>query len=220
MAHRIRMAQWLVTGGLLLAASSASAQEGALFKNLFEGTFGGKGDNDIEYRQRPPLVVPPASTLPRPQDEPASRSAAWPNDPDVAGRRAAKRNAQLPATEREKYKENQRPLLSQEEIRRGRLPGQAVGNQEFISSRTYDENIGPIVIGRQMAAKRDADSLAKLQYGTEPERKFLYEPPAGYRKPAGSAPIGLGQVDTSREDQQALGQLEFATGQQGPRVGH
>ena len=173
MAHRIRMAQWLVTGGVLLAASSASAQEGVLFKNLLENVFGGKGGNDIEYRQRPPLVVPPASTLPRPQDEPAARSAAWPNDPDVANRRAANKNALLPATEREKFKENQRPLLSQEEIRRGRLTGQAVGGKEFVGSRTYDENIAPIRTGREMAARRDEDAMAKLVYGTEPERQYL-----------------------------------------------
>jgi hypothetical protein len=218
MAHRIRMAQWLMAGGMLLAAaSSASAQEGVLFKNLLENVFGGKGDNDIEYRQRPPLVVPPASTLPRPQDESVARSAAWPNDPDVAARRADKKNALLPATQREKYRENERPLLSQDEIRRGRLAGQAAGNKEFQGSRSYDENIGPIRIGRDMAARRDEDAAAKLVYGSEPERKYLYEPPTGYRRPAGSAPLGPGQSGP-REDTQAIGQREFVTGQRPPTI--
>lgn len=217
MAHRIRMAQWLVTGGLLLAASSASAQEGVLFKNLFEGVFGGK-DNDIEYRQRPPLVVPPASTLPRPQDEASTRSAAWPNDPDVANRRAANQNTLLPATQRERYKENQRPLLTQQEIRAGRLAGQAAGNKDIVNSRTYDETIGPIRIGRDMAARRDADNVANLAYGTEPERQYLYEPPPGYRRPAGTAPLGPG-LGSLREDTQAIGQREFAAGLPAPTTG-
>jgi hypothetical protein len=217
MAHRIRMAQWLMAGGVLLAAaSSASAQEGVLFKNLLENVFGGK-DNDIEYRQRPPLVVPPASTLPRPQEEASTRNAAWPNDPDVAARRADKQNALLPSTQREKWKENQRPLLSQEEIRRGRLAGQAAGNKEFQGSRSYDENIGPIRIGREMAARRDEDAASKLVYGTEPERQYLYEPPPGYRRPAGSAPLGPGQSGP-REDTQAIGQREFVTGQRPPTI--
>lgn len=216
MAHRIRMAQWLVSGGVLLAASSASAQEGALFKNLMEGVWGGK-DNNIEYRQRPPLVVPPASTLPRPQEGAGTRNAAWPNDPDVAARRAANRNALLPATQAEKYRENQRPLLSQEELRRGRLAGQAVGNKEFQTSATYDENIGPIRIGREMAARRTEESANQLVYGTEPERKFLYEPPPGYRRPAGSAPLGPGR-GAPREDTQAIGQREFVAGQPMPTI--
>jgi hypothetical protein len=218
MARRIRVTHCLLAGGLLLAASPALAQEGVLFKNLMENVFGGRGNSDIEYRQRPPLVVPPASTLPRPQEEPVGRSAAWPNDPDVAKRRAANQNALLPATQREKYKENQRPLLSQEEIRRGRLPGQAVGNKEFAGSRTYDENIGPIRIGRDMAARRDEQAIANLQYGTEPERQYLFEPPAGYRRPAGTAPVGPGRSGP-REDTQALGQREFAAGLPAPTVG-
>lgn len=216
MAHRIRVAQWLVTGGLALAASSASAQEGALFKNLMEGVFG-RSENEIEYRQRPPLVVPPASTLPRPQEGGSARNAAWPNDPDVEARRAAGRNALLPATQREKYRENQRPLLSQEELRRGRLAGQAAGNKEFQNTATFDENIGPIRIGKEMAARRTQESADQLVYGTEPERKFLYEPPVGYRRPAGSAPLGPGR-SAPREDLQAIGQREFVTGQKPPSI--
>lgn len=216
MAHRNRIAQWLVASGVLLAASSASAQEGALFKNLMEGVFGG-GGNDIEYRERPPLVVPPASTLPRPQEPASTRNAAWPNDPDVEARRAANRNTLLPATQREKYRENQRPLLSQEELRRGRLAGQAVGNKEFQTSATYDENIGPIRIGKEMAARRTQESADQLIYGTEPERKFLYEPPVGYRRPAGTAALGPGR-SAPREDTQAIGQREFVTGQRPPTI--
>jgi hypothetical protein len=216
MAHRNRIAQWLVASGVLLAASSASAQEGALFKNLMEGVFGGK-DGNIEYRERPPLVVPPASTLPRPQEPASTRNAAWPNDPDVAARRAAGRNSLLPATEREKYRENQRPLLSQEELRRGRLAGQAVGNKEFQTTATFDENIGPIRIGKEMAARRTQESADQLVYGTEPERKFLYEPPVGYRRPAGTAPLGPGRA-APREDTQAIGQREFVSGQKPPTI--
>jgi hypothetical protein len=210
------MTHWLVAGGALLAASQASAQEGVLFKNLMENVFGG-GKNDIEYRQRPPLVVPPASTLPRPQEEPAMRGAAWPNDPDVERRRAENQNARLPATQREKWQENQRPLLSQEEIRRGRLPGQAAGGKEFAGSRTFDENIGPIRIGRDLAARRDEQATANLIYGSEPERQYLYEPPPGYRRPAGTAPLGPGRSGP-REDTQAIGQREFVTGQPAPTI--
>ncbi len=43
MAQRIRVTHLLLAGGLVLAAGPAFAQEGMLFKNLMEGTFGGGG---------------------------------------------------------------------------------------------------------------------------------------------------------------------------------
>jgi hypothetical protein len=214
MALRIVATRWLLAGGLIMAVSPALAQEGMLFKNLMEGVIGNKRDNDIEYRQRPPLVVPPGSALPRPQEPASTRNAAWPNDPDVARRRAERDQALVPATEREKYKDNQRPLLSQEELRKGRVAGRDGRNLPYLStqeSKTFDENIGPILQGRDLAARKNADDLANLNYGTEPERKYLYEPPVGYRMPAGTAPVGPGR-GAPREDTQSSGQKEFVQG--------
>jgi hypothetical protein len=218
MALRTVATHLLMAGGLLVAASPAFAQEGILFKNLMEGVIGGKANNDIEYRQRPPLVVPPASTLPRPQEPASSRTAAWPNDPDVARRRAERDQALVPATEREKYKDNQRPLLSQDELRKGRVAGRD-GSRYLPTqqSKTFDENIGPIQVGRDLAARRNEDDLASLTYGSEPERKYLYEPPVGYRMPAGTAPVGPGRGGP-REDTQATGQKEFAQGLPAPTL--
>src|SRR5262249_2219667 len=53
-------------------------------------------ESEIEYRERAPLVVPPSRNLPPPQAEaPAARSAAWPKDPDVKGRKQAAEKAKL-----------------------------------------------------------------------------------------------------------------------------
>lgn len=221
MAHRIRVTHWLVAGGLLLATSPAFAQEGMLFKNLMEGVIGNKPNADIDYRQRPPLVVPPNSQLPRPQDPASTRNAAWPNDPDVVRRKAEDARALIPATERERYKDNQRPLLSQEELQRGRVAGRDVRSNQPPAqsqvSKTFDEMIGPIRTGRDIASQKSADDLASLNYGSEPDRKYLFEPPTGYRRPAGTAPVGPG-VGAPREDTQALGQKEFAQGLPMPTV--
>ncbi len=220
MAHRARAIRILLAGSFALAAFPAAAQEGVLFQNIMRnlGVGGGPTDNDIEYRERPPLVVPPGSALPRPHDAAAERSAAWPNDPDVAARRAAASESFFPATQREKYRDNQRPLLSQEELRRGRVEGRdgrAAPAPQV--SKTYEENIGPIRIGRELAARSNADDLSNLQYGSEPQRRYLYEPPTGYRRPAGTAPLGPGR-NGPREDTQAIGQKEFAQGLPAPRV--
>ncbi|WP_439497121.1 hypothetical protein [Bosea sp. (in: a-proteobacteria)] len=213
MAHRARAIRTLLAGSLLLAALPAAAQEGMLFQKVLRsmGVMPGEGP-DIEYRQRPPLVVPPSSALPRPQDPASERTAAWPNDPDVAARRAAAEDTFLPATRREKYRENQRPLLSQEEIRRGRLPGQGSGPGPSRGSDTYEENIGPIRVGKELASRQSADDTSKLVYGSEPQRRHLSDPPTGYRLPAGSAPLGPGR-DGPREDRsESTGQKEFAQG--------
>ncbi|RDJ22381.1 hypothetical protein DWF00_24555 [Bosea caraganae] len=212
MAYRNRIPQLVVAGGLLLAASPAFAQEGMLFQRLMQGVMGNSEDN-IDYRQRPPLVVPPSSALPRPQDPASTRNAAWPNDPDVAARREAARNSLIP-TENEKYRNN--PMLSQQELRRGRtLQQQSAGNITTEELNNYNNQIAPIRIGRDLASQRNQDDLSKLTYGSEPARQLLTEPPTGYRRPVGSAPLGPGQSGPV-EDRQAVGQLEFVTGQKPP----
>lgn len=212
MAYRNRIPQLFVAGGLLLAASPAFAQEGVLFQRLMQGMMGSSEDN-IDYRERPPLVVPPSSALPRPQDPASTRNAAWPNDPDVAARREAARSALVPA-ENEKYRNN--PMLSQQELRRGRtLRQQSAGNVTTEDHSNYNNQIAPIRIGRELASQRNQAAEDTLTYGSEPQRRLLSEPPTGYRRPAGNAPLGPGRSGPE-EDKQAVGQLEFVTGQKPP----
>jgi hypothetical protein len=207
MAHRA--SRLLLAGGLLLAASPAFAQEGMLFKNLMEGVIGKRGGEDIEYRERPPLVVPPGSALPRPQEPASARTAAWPNDPDVARRREAAEARILPFTESEKTRNN--AWLNQTELRRGpaaRATGRPVVVEELSNS---NNQIEPIRRAKEEAARRGQEDLAQLNYGSEPPRRLLTEPPVGYRRPAGSAPVGPGQSGP-QEDKQAVGQREFLIG--------
>jgi hypothetical protein len=207
MAHRA--SRLLLAGGLLLAASPAFAQEGMLFKNLMEGVIGKRGGDDIEYRERPPLVVPPGSALPRPQEPASARTAAWPNDPDVARRREAAENRILPFTESEKTRNN--AWLNQTELRRGPAP-RAAGRPVVVEELSNSNNqIEPIRRAKEEAARRGQEDLAQLNYGSEPPRRLLSEPPVGYRRPAGSAPVGPGQGGP-QEDKQAVGQREFLLG--------
>lgn len=211
MAYRNRTAQLLLAGGVLLAASPAFAQEGMLFQRLMQGVMG-KSEDNIDYRQRPPLVVPPSSALPRPQDPAGERNAAWPNDPDVAARREAARASLVPV-QNPNYRNN--PMLSQQELRRGRTlrnNGAPVTTEEH---NNYNNQIQPIRIGRELASRQNKDDLSKLTYGSEPPRQTLSEPPVGYRRPAGTAPLGPGQTGPE-EDKQAVGQREFVTGQKPP----
>jgi len=209
MAQRIRATHLLLAGGLVLAAQPAFAQEGMLFKNLLEGTFGGKSSgDDIDYRARPPLVVPPNSTLPRPQDPASTRNAAWPNDPDIQ-RRQDEAN-RPPYALSEKARNN--PMLSQEELRRGRTARGEAAPAISEEHGNYNNQIQPIRIGRDLASRRNQESKEQLTYGSEPQRRLLTEPPTGYRMPAGTAALGPGQGGPV-EDKQAVGQREFVTGQ-------
>lgn len=209
MALRDRARYLLLAGGLLLATSPALAQEGILFQNLMKGVIGNSPGEDIDYRQRPPLVVPPGSTLPRPQEPSSTRNGAWPNDPDVAKRRAETAASRVPNTDNEKFRNN--PMLSQQELRRGRTSRDGGAPVVAEDHNNYNNQIGPIRIGRDMAARKNQTELDTLSYGEEPPRRTLSEPPVGYRRPAGSAALGPG-VRGPQEDRQAVGQREFLTG--------
>lgn len=207
MAHRA--SHLLLAGSLLLATSPAFAQEGMLFKNLMEGVIGKRGGDDIEYRERPPLVVPPGSALPRPQEPASARSASWPNDPDVSRRKAAASATVLPFTENQNTRNN--TWLNRGELNRGpnaRTAGRPVITEEHSN---FNNQIDPIRRGREEAARRGQEDLAQLNYGSEPPRRLLTEPPVGYRRPAGTAPVGPG-VSGPREDRQAVGQREYLLG--------
>ncbi len=208
MAERIRVTHLLLAGSLVLAAQPAFAQEGMLFKNLMEGTFGRGEGADIDYRARPPLVVPPSSALPRPQEAGSARNAAWPQDPDVQRRKDAANPR--PYVPNDTSRNN--PLLSQEDLRRGRTARGEAAPVITEEHNNYNNQIQPIRIGRDIAARRNQTAESTLTYGTEPPRRVLTEPPTGYRMPAGTAPVGPGLAGPV-EDKQAVGQREFLTGQ-------
>lgn len=207
MAERIRVTHLLLAGGLVLAAQPAFAQEGMLFKNLFEGAFGKSAGSDIDYRARPPLVVPPSSALPRPQDSAEARNTAWPNDPDVQRRKDDANPRPYVLTE----KARQNPLLSQEELRRGRISRGEEAPVIAEDQTNYNNQIQPIRIGRDLASRRNQSAESTLTYGSEPPRRLLTEPPTGYRMPAATAKLGPGRGGPV-EDKQAVGQREFVTG--------
>lgn len=208
MAKRIRVAHLLIAGGLVLTASPAFAQDGMLFKNLMEGVLGKGGDPDIDYRARAPLVVPPNSNLPPPQQAASERNAAWPNDPDVLRRKEeASTPVYIPALGLQN-----RQTMSPQEIRRGRTTArQPTGPMVSDEQNMYENQIKPIRIGRELAARQAQIDQNAVAYGSEPPRRTLTEPPVGYRRPAGTAALGPGERGPV-EDKQAVGAREFSTG--------
>jgi hypothetical protein len=72
-------------------APTAHAEDG-VFSSVLKN-FGIGGNDPIEYRERPPLVVPQSHDLPPPQASGRSRDPNWPTDPKSGAR--ATRSDQL-----------------------------------------------------------------------------------------------------------------------------
>jgi hypothetical protein len=201
---------------MIFNTSAVQAQEGAFFKDLL-GNMGiiSKPSEDIEYRDRAPLVVPPQVKLRQPVDAQAvnSRNPAWPNDPDVEARRQAAANARKPAgvgSDNNDTKHGAR--LSIDEIRAGRRVG---GGGEFPATPrpVYGDGgreevwVNPNELRRM--ARPPAESV--LAYGEEPTRRYLSDPPVGLRKPAANAPLPVASQRNTLPADNDTGQREFAT---------
>jgi hypothetical protein len=188
----------LVAAGLTAAAltTGAQAQEGELVKNLLSN-LGVIADDKppIEYRERPPLVLPPRMDLREPVQAGAAqaRNPQWPNDPDVVARRRRAAEERTPVTETDQSRMNgNNSRLSIEEMRAGRRAGAGVPAAP-VASKSESQWIHPDVL----RAQERQVSASQVQLGGEPgTRRSLTEPPSAYRQSATGAPIrGSFQVE-------------------------
>lgn len=170
---------------VLLAASPASAQDAASLGNGLLSILGFSVPDApaIEYRERAPLVVPPRSSLPTPQEREAARARAnWPNDPDAERRRRGDAGESEAWADRRRFNGNN-TRLSNDELARGR---NGVVSTTPYGGEDRDLKYGPL---RQMQeadaryAARQQRETAERPLGAEPPRKYLVEPPPGYRAP-------------------------------------
>lgn len=136
---------------------------------------------EIDFRERPKLVVPKTRDLPPPQAGAAGRAANWPQDPEVKRRRAAEAAARAPR----QIEMNTNPIIRKPELLAGRTD-EARSQAEICEGQgnmgAYDcarptpaEKIKRL-FGGQTEAEKDT-----LVPGREPDRNYLTEPPRGYR---------------------------------------
>ena len=185
----------LACGAFLLAGAPAQAQSGGVIDSML-GIIGLKSDEQptIEYRERAPLVVPPQMKLRTPEPPAASRTAAWPNDPDVARRAAEEKYRKTPAGERADRKN-----LDGELRRPGDIPGSRTYGKTptepppFVMEQSLAESgwVAPDKL-RGMAPKAQEQNL--LVAGQEPARRYLTDPPPGMRVPSAKAPLNAGKT--------------------------
>lgn len=209
------MAAGIAALALTGVAAPAHAQEGTFLREVL-GSIGliPQERDPIEYRDRPALVVPPATQLPRPVDAEsvAERNPAWPRDPDVEARRQAAAEARRPASLGSDTNDTKHGArLSIQEIRAGRrVGGGGTGVTEpQLLGDNYTGSFLPPPEVRSNAPRPGEKPL--IAYGEEPPRQYLSDPPAGLRRPASSAPLpGPTRGGTFRPDNET-GQTDFAT---------
>lgn len=147
----------------------------------------------ITYRERSPLVLPANKSLPAPEkSNPATKTAGWPDDPDVKRekiKKEVKRN-------RKAYVEgvDDRPLMPSQYSRTGSVTPGTSGT----SGIETDENSRPSSL-KELGAKSIfsggnifAPKNETATFTGEPRREALTDPPAGYRTPSPNQPYGVG----------------------------
>jgi hypothetical protein len=194
MTSRVLRAPGAIAGAagvlLLIGAatySPARAEEGnQTLRQIFglvTGDTGQKDTDGIDYRERPPLVLPPKMDLPPPQASLEKPDPAWPNDPDVGRVKKLKAESRAPARHINEATSN--PHISQQELEKGRI---AVSDPTSPQQNACDNSTAPECLYTPWSVLRKVTDAGKdekdtLQPGEEPSREYLTEPPPGFRKP-------------------------------------
>lgn len=157
------------------------------------------GEN-IEYRERAPLVVPPSRNLPPPQSESvAASNPAWPKDPDVKQRKQEAAKKKQPSKSVSEVAEAEARPLPRDQLERGRsAPGTQAGGTV---TQDADAEAGRVLRPSELGSKSLFSNMFsaapwsdKTETGTftaEPPRDNLTAPPAGYQTPSPNQPYGL-----------------------------
>lgn len=181
-----------------VALAADDDEEDALETKFIKKLFGINERDAINYRERPPLVVPPnLGRLPQPEANAAVNTPSWPKDPEVIER---KKRAEAAKNQRRRTSEDDDRALSPAELDAyGRKPaGSTVLNPtgpqdaEAEGRRAYRPGELGYKGGLLGSLFKDNSKPEVATFTGEPARGDLTQPPAGYRTPSPSHPYGLG----------------------------
>jgi hypothetical protein len=174
-----------------LAPATARAQAQEIFKAL---GYNIGIENQIDYRERSPLVVPPTRALPPPQPAGTVRNPNWPADADIARRKELEKRKNIDQT------------FDFERFTRS-LPPSELGPAGAGAAAPQAPAAGGAASGGDMtAAMRPSELGSSGFFGffkgssseqrtaapvVEPPRRSLLEPPPGYQTPAPGQPYGV-----------------------------
>lgn len=194
----------VLAGALLSAATPARAQqdESAPEVKFIDGVMsmfglGRKAQDQINYRERSPLVLPQNDNLPPPESAKVA-NPNWPVDPEVkeARRIAASQKASDGRTASQLFDDNARPMLPSE-LEKGRTTrrqsnsGGSIDREKNPRLTTSELGYKGGIFG-SMFGRSDADHPAV--FTGEAPRTSLIEPPAGYQTPSPAQPYASGKA--------------------------
>lgn len=212
-ATRARIRRALL-GGFACAAIALSLVTGAFAQGeededdlsfeqkLIKGLLGGMGVDTgrpgIEYRERSPLVIPPAINLPSPEEANNAAHPAWPKDADIQERKKARVDNRVRPKTVSELQDPGRPL-SPQELQQGRRAGAQRIREPGQAGPRSDSEIGrplsPSELGYTGGIFNSLFGVTKAeeaQFQGEPERRSLTQPPPGYQTPSPNQPYGAG----------------------------
>lgn len=215
--RRLRLVVSAAAVGAMLVSAPALANDDdepvrdrGIIGSIMSGIGARDGSEDIRYRERSPLVIPPKLSLPAPE---ARRPEAnnWPKDPDVIERRAQ----QKAARERNKQLEND-PSYQLDPRNNAPIAGIARARQATASAqpgarddsnRAFQEG-NMLLSPSELQSKVDIFNLfgkkkeqAQEKFAGEPARESLTMPPPGYQTPANTGQGYAASAESREQDQ-------------------
>jgi hypothetical protein len=172
----------LALAGIAPGAARAESGESGIFGSMLK-TLGIGGENSIEYRERPPLVVPPTRELPPPQAPGAARDPNWPADAKTTAQ-PKKGNT---VRDLDKLPVPQRPV----EPSVAGAPYPSGGGSDTTAAIPQPQQPAPSggFFSKLFSSSGSSDKPA-TPMAAVPARKSLTEPPLDYESPAPGQPTG------------------------------
>lgn len=195
---------------ILCIATPAFADGNNFFSpvtNFITSPFGnnqqpGDDPNDIDYRPRPTLVVPPNSDLPPPQSAVARPPADWPKSSDSAAARRARADSRRPAPTADSMIDGKEPPPESD------APQTTAGGQGQRCSVQYGMPVcvaGPLAdmgalnwFGNAGGLLGGNNDTGEVHLSGTPRRKYLSDPPVTYL-----APVPISDEEQKEANQKA-----------------
>jgi hypothetical protein len=184
-----RVGRIALGGALALIAVTSGAPGAARAEDSNTGLFGSMlkslgigGENNIEYQERPPLVVPPTRDLPPPQTTATVRDPNWPVDQKSA--QPQKKGNQV--RDLDKLTVPQRPL--EPSVAGSGAPITAAGSPDTTAAIPPSQ---PAASGGFFGNLFSSSDRRPGPIVAAPARKSLTEPPPDYESPSPSQPYGI-----------------------------
>lgn len=188
----------LVCATVLIAAAPARAQDDSIEAKVLDGIMGAIGlsrkpGDQIDYRERSPLVLPQSNVLPPPESSKVT-NPNWPVEPEVKQARA------LAASEKEgdgrtssQRMDDAGLPLSRAELEKGRTNRRQhnanVGDRSLERSSWSELGYKGGIFGHMFDSGKDEIA----SFTGEAPRTSLLAPPSGYQTPSPAQPYALGK---------------------------